>query len=109
MEAKYIMDEITSLYEKKVDTILGKMFGDADSQLKAITKLSLMNNVLTEEMKQTLVALREQTLKEAQMIEEEMMMTLDMSGNVVPLVREESPRQQDIKIVYHDIVDDINN
>jgi len=109
MEAKYIMDEITSLYEKKIDTILGKMFGDADSQLKAITKLSLMNNVLTEEMKQTLVALREQALKDAQMVEEEMTMTLDTSGNVVPMVREESPRQQDIKIVYHDIVDDRDN
>jgi hypothetical protein len=68
-----------------------------------------MNNVLTEEMKQTLVALREQAIKDAQMIEEEMAMTLDMSGNVVPMVREESPRQQDIKIVYHDIVDDRDN
>ena len=85
------------------------MFGDADSQLKAITKLSLINNVLTEEMKQSLVVLREQAIKDAQMVEEEMTMTLDMSGNVVPLVREESPRQQDIKIVYHDIVDDRDN
>jgi len=103
------MDEITSLYEKKIDAMMSKMFGDGDSQLKAITKLSLMNNVLTEEMKQTLVALREQALKDAQMVEEEMTMTLDTSGNVVPMVREESPRQQDIKIVYHDIVDDRNN
>jgi len=95
------MDEITSAYEKKVDTMLSKMFGDGDSQLKAVTKMTLMNTVLTDEMKQTLIVLRDQAFKEAQMIHEEMTMTLDSSGNVVPL-QEESPRQQDIKVTYHD-------
>jgi len=52
-------------------------------------------------MKQTLIVLRDQAFKEAQMIHEEMTMTLDSSGNVVPL-QEESPRQQDIKVTYHD-------
>lgn len=99
------MDEITSLYEKKIDAMMSKMFGDADSQLKVVTKMSLMNTVLTEEMKQTLVVLREQQLKEADMINEEMTMTLDLSGNVVPVVREE----QEIETVYPDIVDDRNN
>jgi len=79
------MDELNSLYEKKVDAILSKMFGDKPSELKMITKLTLMNNVLTEEMKETLLAIRENNLKEAKMIEEEMTMTLDASGNVVPL------------------------
>jgi len=101
------MEEIQSMYEKKVDAMLSKMFGDGDSQLKAITKLSLMNNVLTDDMKATLVALRGQALKEAEMINEEMTMTLDVSGNVVPIqekvaLKEESPRQQDIKVIYHD-------
>ena len=99
------MEEVQSLYEKKIDTMMSKMFGDGDSQLKAITKLTLMNNVLTEDMKHTLIALREQQLKEAQMINEEMTMTLDASGNVVP-IEELSPRQQDIKITYHDTVED---
>ena len=99
------MEECQSLYEKKVDAMMTKMFGDGDSQLKAITKLTLMNTVLTEDMKQTLVALREQQLKEAQMINEEMTMTLDASGNVVP-IEELSPRQQDIKITYHDTVEE---
>jgi len=99
------MEEVQSLYEKKIDTMMSKMFGDGDSQLKAITKLTLMNNVLTEDMKHTLIALREQQLKEAQMINEEMTMTLDASGNVVP-IEELSPRQQDIKVIYHDIVTD---
>lgn len=95
------MDEITSLYEKKVDKLLSKMFGDAPSELKAVTKLSLMNNVLTDEMKRTLEGLRDKAIKEAQMIHEEMTMTLDANGNTVPV--EESPRQQDIKITYQDI------
>ena len=122
------MEEVQSLYEKKVDAMMSKMFGDGDSQLKAITKLTLMNNVLTEDMKQTLIALREQQLKEAQMINEEMTMTLDASGNVVPISAplitndemhkldnfdipeldddELSPRQKDIKIIYRDTVED---
>lgn len=96
------MEEVQSLYEKKIDAMMTKMFGEADSQLKAITKLTLMNNVLTDDMKQTLIALREQALKDAQMINEEMTMTYDASGNTVEL----SPRQQDIKITYHDTVED---
>ena len=89
------MEECQSLYEKKVDAMMCKMFGDGDSQLKAITKLTLMNTVLTEDMKQTLIALREQQLKEAEMINEEMTMTLDASGNVVP-IKELS------RVQYHD-------
>ena len=97
------MDEITSAYEKKVDIMLSKMFGDGDSQLKAVTKMTLMNTVLTDEMKQTLIVLRDQAFKEAQMIHEEMTMTLDASGNTVPIQVEESPRQKDIKVIFHDI------
>lgn len=96
------MDEIQSLYEKKIDAMMGKMFGESDSQLKMVTKMTLMNNVLTDEMKHTLIALREQALKDAAMINEEMTMTYDASGNTVEL----SPRQQDIKITYHDTVKD---
>lgn len=96
------MEEVQSLYEKKVDVMMTKMFGEADSQLKAITKLTLMNTVLTEDMKQTLIALREQAIKDAELINEEMTLTYDASGNTVEL----SPRQQDIKITYHDIVED---
>jgi hypothetical protein len=61
-----------------------------------------MNTVLTEDMKQTLIALREQAIKDAELINEEMTLTYDASGNTVEL----SPRQQDIKITYHDIVED---
>jgi hypothetical protein len=96
------MEEVQSLYEKKIDVMMSKMFGEADSQLKTITKLTLMNNVLTDDMKHTLIALREQALKDAEMINAEMTMTYDASGNTVEL----SPRQQDIKVIYHDNVKD---
>lgn len=95
------MEAVESVYEKKIDALLSKMFGDASSELKAITKLSLMNNVLTEEMKKSLIDLRDKAFAEAQMIYEEMTMTLDTSGNVVPVV-EESPRQKDMNVIYHD-------
>jgi len=101
----YKMEGVQSMYEKKIDAMLSKMFGDADSQLKAVTRMTLMNNVLTDEMKATLIELRDKAIKEAEMINEEMTMTLDASGNVVPIsiqVEELSPRQQDIKIIYHD-------
>jgi hypothetical protein len=99
------MDEVQSLYEKKIDLMMTKMFGDGDSQLKAVTKLTLMNNVLTDEMKLTLIALKEQAIKDAQLINEEMTMTYDASGNTVEL----SPRQQDIKLRYSDTVEDDRN
>lgn len=94
------MEEITSLYEKKVDTLLSKMFGEGQSELKAVTKLSLMNNVLTESMKQTLIELKDKAYKDAMMVNEEMTMTLDANGAVVPIQKEESPRQQDMKVIY---------
>jgi len=79
------MESVESMYEKKVDALLAKMFGDADSQLKLVTKMSLMNNVLTDEMKQTLTVMRDQAFKDAEMVNAEMTMTLDASGNVVPI------------------------
>ena len=96
------MEEVETLYEKKVNALLDKMFGETPSELKAITKMTLMNNVLTDDMKHTLIKLREKQLEEMRMIQEEMEMTLDASGNVVPIAKEESPRQSDIRVIYHD-------
>jgi hypothetical protein len=106
------MEEITGLYEKKIDTLLSKMFGDSQSELKIVTKLSLMNNILTEDMKRTLIDLREKSIKEAKMINDELSMTLDANGNLVEIVSKDespsvaekmtSPRQQDMKILYQD-------
>lgn len=96
----YIMDELKDLYETKVDSMLSKMFGDKPSELKLVTKMTLMNTVLTEDMKQTLLEIRQRNLKELKQLEEEMTMTMDASCNVVPI--QQSPRQEDIKIIYHD-------
>lgn len=87
-------EAIESLYEKKVDTLLCKMFGDLPSELKAITKMSLMNNILTDEMKRTLLDLRDKAFKEAEMINEEMTMTLDGGGNVIPLEKVQRSKDQ---------------
>jgi hypothetical protein len=102
------MSDIVSLYEKRVDRMMDKMFGDKSSELKTITKLTIMNKEETPEIKAIIEQMREDKLREEQMLLEEMTMTLDASGNVVPLAQatavaeELSPRQQDIKVIYHD-------
>ena len=97
------MSDIVSLYEKRVDKMMDKMFGDKSSELKTITKLTIMNKEETPEIKAIIEQMREDKLREEQMLLEEMTMTLDASGNVVPIVIQElSPRQQDIKVIYHD-------
>jgi hypothetical protein len=82
--------------------MMDKIFGDKPSELKSITKLAIMNKEDTPEVKCLLEQMREDKIKEQEMLLEEMTMTLDASGNVVPIVQELSPRQQDIKIIYHD-------
>ena len=96
------MSDIVSLYEKRVDRMMDKMFGDKPSELKSITKLSIMNKEETPEIKCILEQMKEDKIREQQMMLDEMTMTLDASGNVVPIVQELSPRQQDIKVIYHD-------
>ena len=55
-------------------------------------------------MKKTLLEIRERNRKELEQLEEEMTMTLDASGNIVPIPEkeEQSPRQEDMKIIYQD-------
>jgi hypothetical protein len=96
------MSDIVSLYEKRIDRMMDKMFGDKPSELKSITKLALMNKEETPEIKCLLEQMREDKIREQAMLLEEMTMTLDASGNVVPIVQELSPRQQDIRVIYHD-------
>jgi hypothetical protein len=96
------MSDIVSLYEKRIDRMMDKIFGDKPSELKSITKLAIMNKEDTPEVKCLLEQMREDKIKEQEMLLDEMTMTLDASGNVVPIVQELSPRQQDIKIIYHD-------
>jgi gas vesicle protein len=100
------MSDLVSMYEKRIDRMMDKMFGDKSTELKTITKLAIMNKDQTPEIKAILEQMREENIREQEMLLEEMTMTLDASGNVVPLVVEKkeelSPRQQDIKVIYHD-------
>jgi len=101
------MSDIVSMFEKRIDRMMDKMFGDKNNELKAVTKMSLMSKEHTPEMLSILEQMREDKIKEEAMLLEEMTMTLDASGNVVPIVamvkaQELSPRQQDIKVIYHD-------
>jgi hypothetical protein len=80
------MCELQSLFEKKVDAMLAKMFGEDSSDLKTVTKLSLMNTVLTDDMKETLRKIRQKNLEEAEMLKQELELTLDASGNPIPAI-----------------------
>jgi hypothetical protein len=80
------MCELQSLFEKKVDSMLAKMFGEDSSDLKTVTKLALMNTVLTDDMKETLRLIRQKNLEEAEMLKQELEMTLDASGNPIPAI-----------------------
>jgi hypothetical protein len=45
-----------------------------------------MNTVLTEDMKETLRLIRQKNLEEAEMLKQELEMTLDASGNTIPAI-----------------------
>ena len=66
--------------------MLAKMFGEDSSDLKTVTKLSLMNTVLTDDMKETLRKIRQKNLEEAEMLKQELELTLDASGNPIPAI-----------------------
>mgnify|MGYP000322974362 CR=1 FL=1 len=76
---------MTSLKEKQVEKMLDKMFGSADDALRIITKLALTNTEITPEVLATLEYLKKQNEQDAKGLTEELSMTLDASGNLVPL------------------------
>lgn len=76
---------MTSLKEKQVDKVLDRIIGDADEALKVITKLALMNKEITPEIVETLQILKQQNEEDAKALHEEMELTLDASGNLVPV------------------------
>lgn len=77
---------MTSLKEKQVEKMLDKMFGSADDALRIITKLALTNTEITPEVLATLEYLKKQNEEDAKGLTEELQMTLDASGNLVPLI-----------------------
>lgn len=77
---------MTSIKEKQVDKVLDKIIGDGDEGLKIITKLAMMNKELSPEILNTINMLKKQNEEDARAIVEEMEMTLDASGNLVPVI-----------------------
>jgi hypothetical protein len=76
---------MTSLKEKQVDKMLDKIIGNGDDALKIITKLALTNTEITPEVLATLDYLKKQNEEDAKALNEELNMTLDASGNIVPV------------------------
>ena len=76
---------MTSLYEKKIDSMLDKMFGDFDFELRNIMKLTLMKNKIPDEKIAFTNELIERNIEYAKCIEDEMENTLDEHGNIVPV------------------------
>jgi hypothetical protein len=76
---------MTSLKEKQIEKRLDRMFGDGDETLRIVTKLALTNKELTPEIINTIEYLKKQNEEEAKALNEELEMTLDASGNLVPV------------------------
>jgi hypothetical protein len=84
---------MTSIKEKQVDKILDKIIGDGDETLKVITKLAMMNSEPTIEMITTLEMMKKQNEEDAKAIENELSYTMDMSGNMILLVKSDSEEE----------------
>jgi len=76
---------MTSIKEKQVDKVLDRIIGAGDDALRIITKLALMNNEITPELVETIEMIKKQNEEDAKALNEELEMTLDGSGNLVPV------------------------
>lgn len=76
---------MTSLKEKQVDKMLDKLIGNGDDALRIITRLALLNTEITPEVLETINYLKKQNEEDAKALNEELEMTLDASGNIVPI------------------------
>ena len=77
---------MTSLKERQVDKQLDKLIGNGDDALRIITRLALLNTEITPEVLATIQYLKKQNEEDAKALEEELSMTLDASGNIVPVI-----------------------
>jgi hypothetical protein len=93
---------MTSIKEKQVDKILDKIIGDGDEALKVITKLAMMNKEPTIEMINTLEIMKKQNEEDAKAIENELCYTMDMSGNMILIIKSDSdePLEKEEELVF---------
>jgi hypothetical protein len=78
---------MSSLKEKQIDRMLDKIIGNGDDALRIVTKLAMTNTEITPEVLATIEYLKKQNEEEAKALEEELSMTLDASGNLVPVTK----------------------
>lgn len=77
---------VSSLREKNINYMADKFFGDKDESLKTIFKMNQMldeNNDLETVVSDTIQKMKAINEKEAQLLEEEMKLTLDKDGNII--------------------------
>lgn len=74
---------MSSLYEKKIDLMLDKMFGEFDLELKQIMKLTLLQNQIPDSKIEFTNHLLNNNYEFANAIDNEMTSTLDENGNIV--------------------------
>ena len=77
---------MSSLKEKQIDRMLDKIIGNGDDALRMVTRLAMTNTEITPEVLATIEYLKKQNEEEAKALEEELSMTLDASGNLVPVI-----------------------
>lgn len=79
------MSELQSEFDKKISKTVDKLVGEKDELLNAIVKLTLKNDKMTPEIERFIIEAREQHLFNAKSYLEEMTMTMDDKGNIIPL------------------------
>jgi len=79
------MSNISKLKEKQVEEQLDRLVGNADPALRQILKLTMMNTEVTDEIKHVLNEQQKANFYEAVCLEQELEMTMDSRGNIVPV------------------------
>jgi len=79
------MSNLSKLKEKQVEEQLDRLVGNADPALRQILKLTMTNTEVTDEIKLALNEQQKANLFEAVCLEQELEMTMDAHGNIVPV------------------------
>jgi hypothetical protein len=79
------MSNLSKLKEKQVEEQLDRLVGNSDPALRQILKLTMTNTEVTDEIRQVLNEQQKANLYEAVCLEQELEMTMDARGNIVPV------------------------
>jgi len=80
--------DTTDLYESKIEKQVEKLVG-GDMTLKIVLKSALINDNVNDNVKQIVEKLQKENERVKTMIHEEMTMTLNEKGEIVPIVDKE--------------------